>query len=225
MTFSEKCVRYARSVRRRLAYFSAKTALPNRRSQYFSLHEQRFMWIFRYVQLTRRSAGPSLMLSFYTRIFKVYKLPQPPPPKKKMPSSPPKILLSLQYISNCTGKIMRRDEVGAHTATFQGIFISKTFRMGMPPNPARKLVAFSHSGVLLPQTINPRQNPARSLYLQCSISQPTQRRFLGFGGFGGKRAFLRVWRKQKKQSILSTWAILLFFIDPSYLPFPPLLRL
>ena len=96
---------------------------------------------------------------------------------------------------------------------------------GYAPEPARKLVAFGHSGVLLPQTINPRKNPARSLYLQCSISQPTQPRFLGFGGFGGKRAFLRVWRKQKKQSILSTWAILLFFIDPSYLPFPPLLRL
>ena len=76
------------------------------------------MWIFRYVQLKRRSAGPSLMLSFYTRIFKVYKLPNPPPPQKKMPSSPPKILLSLQYISNCTGKIIRRDEVSAHTATF-----------------------------------------------------------------------------------------------------------
>ena len=26
-------------------------------------------------------------------------------------------------------------------------------------------------------------------------------------------------QKQKKQSILSTWAILLFLIDPSYLPF------
>ena len=78
------------------------------------------MWIFRYVQLTRRSAGPSLMLSFYTRIFKVYKLPQPPPPKKnaQFPLPPKKILLSLQYISNCTGKIIRRDEVGAHTATF-----------------------------------------------------------------------------------------------------------
>ena len=38
-------------------------------------------------------------------------------------------------------------------------------------------------------------------------------------GFGGKRTFLRVRQKQKKQSILSTWAILLFLIDPSYLPF------
>ena len=28
----------------------------------------------------------------------------------------------------------------------------------MPPGPPRKLVAFGHSG-LLPQTINPRQNP------------------------------------------------------------------
>ena len=77
------------------------------------------MWIFRYVQLTRPSAGPSLILSFYTRIFKVYKLPQPPP--KKCPVPPPpkkKILLSLQYKSNCTGKIIRRDEVSAHTATF-----------------------------------------------------------------------------------------------------------
>ena len=45
--------------------------------------------------------------------------PTPPPPQKKtMPSSPPKILLSLQYISNCTGKIIRRDEVSAHTAAF-----------------------------------------------------------------------------------------------------------
>ena len=32
---------------------------------------------------------------------------------------------------------------------------------GMPPDPPRKLVAFSHLG-LLPQKINPRQNPVNS---------------------------------------------------------------
>ena len=33
---------------------------------------------------------------------------------RKMPSFPPKILLSLQYISNYIGKIIQRDEVSAH---------------------------------------------------------------------------------------------------------------
>ena len=57
--FLKRSARYARSVRPRLAYFSAKTALPNRQSLHFN-HEQRFMWIFRYVQLTRRSAIKTL---------------------------------------------------------------------------------------------------------------------------------------------------------------------
>ena len=57
--FLKRSARCARSVRPRLAYFSAKTALPNRQSLHFN-HEQRFMWIFRYVQLTRRSAIETL---------------------------------------------------------------------------------------------------------------------------------------------------------------------
>ena len=57
--FLKRSARYARSVRPRLAYFSAKTALPNRQSLHFN-HEQRFMWISRYVQLTRRSAIKTL---------------------------------------------------------------------------------------------------------------------------------------------------------------------
>ena len=36
----------------------------------------------------------------------------------------------------------------------------------MPPDPARKLVAFAHSG-LLPQTINPRYSPDAVQPLQC----------------------------------------------------------
>ena len=182
---------------------------------------------------------PPLCYHFILGYLRCTSFPNPPPPLKKNAQFPPKNIVIITvhkqlYRKNhqtrrgqCTHCNISPSKLclKMHEITSQGIFISKTFRMGMPPNPARKLVVFGHSGVLLPQTINPRENPARSLYLQCSISTPTQPRFLGFGGFGGKRAFLRVWRKQKKQSILSTWAILLFFIDPSYLPFPPLLRL
>ena len=45
-----------------------------------------------------------------------------------------------------------------HQIASQRIFISKHFRGSMPPDPPRKLEAIGHSG-LLPQTINPRQNP------------------------------------------------------------------
>ena len=40
-----------------------------------------------------------------------------------------------------------------HQIASQRIFISKSFRQGMPPDPPRKLVDFDHSGLLL-QTIN-----------------------------------------------------------------------
>ena len=78
----------------------------------------------------------------------------------KMPSFPPKILLSLQYISNYIGKIIqtRRGQctfLKMHQIASQRIFISKNFRGSMPPDPPRKLEAIGHSG-LLPQTINPR---------------------------------------------------------------------
>ena len=101
---------------------------------------------------------PSLMLLLYTRVFVVYKLPPqnaqfPPPPPKK-------ILLSLQYTSNYTGKIVRRDVVSAHTAKFLKIVSQNApdcisghihfkdapgvYAPGPPPG---KLVAFGHSGL------------------------------------------------------------------------------
>ena len=113
--------------------------------------------------------------------------PPPPPPQKN-------ILLPLQYISNCIGKIIqtRRDqctwskyplstgtiwqgtrsrlknEIKYHCNISQNC-VSKCTRLhlsaysfqkitgtgGRPPDPARKLMAFGHSG-LLSQTINPR---------------------------------------------------------------------
>ena len=113
--FLKRSARYARSVRPRLAYFSAKTALPNRQSLHFN-HEQRFMWIFRYIQLTRRSCNQDPPLCYYHTLgyLRCRSFPH------KMPSSPrpKKILLSLQYTSNYTGKIVRRDVVSAHTAKF-----------------------------------------------------------------------------------------------------------
>ena len=73
----------------------------------------------------------------------------------KMPSFPPKILLSLQYISNYIGKIIQTrrgqciflkiesqnapDCISAHIE----LFISRNVR-----GPPRKLVAFAHSGRL-----------------------------------------------------------------------------
>ena len=89
-----------------------------------------------------------------------------PPPNAQLPLQ--KVLLSLQYISNCIGKSSRHDEVNAHTVIFLKIVsqnapdcisavqsFQKNFRGGMPPDPPGKLVVFGHSG-LLPQTINPR---------------------------------------------------------------------
>ena len=83
------------------------------------------------------------------------------PPPKKIPSFPPKILLSLQYISNCIGKIIqsRRGQC-THCNISQNCVskctrlrlsaysFSKNFRGSMPPDPPRKLVAFGHSGLL-----------------------------------------------------------------------------
>ena len=89
--------------------------------------------------------------------------------EQKLP--PQKILLSLQYISNyIKKKSSRRVEVSAHSNISQNCVskctrlhlsvhsFQKNFQGSMPPDPARNRVAFGHSG-LLPQTINPRQNP------------------------------------------------------------------
>ena len=114
-----------------------------------------------------------------------------------------------------------------HQIASQGIFTSKTLRVCMPPDPPGKLVAFGHSGLKhSPPNDKSYKEPCQEpIYIlntgshNIAISQPTQPLFLGFLGFGGKWTFLRVRQKQKKQSILSTWTILLFLIDPSYLPF------
>ena len=88
-------------------------------------------------------------------------------PPKCLSSPPPKILLSLQHISNYIGKIIqtRRGQcthcnisqncLKMHQIASQRIFISKMSRK--VPHSPRKLVTFRHWG-LLPQTINLRQN-------------------------------------------------------------------
>ena len=212
--FLKRSARYARSVRPRLAYFSAKTALPNRQSLHFN-HEQRFMWIFRYVQLTRRSCNQDPPLCYHTlgylrcRSFP-HKMPSSPRPKK--------ILLSLQYTSNYTGKIVRRDVVNAHTAKFlkivsqnapdciSGHIHFKDAPGVYAPGPPGKLVAFGHSGLKhSPPNDKSYKEPCQEpIYIlntgshNIAISQPTQPLFLGFLGFGGKWTFLRVRQKQKK---------------------------
>ena len=87
-----------------------------------------------------------------------------PPPNSQLPLPPPKKLLSLQYISNYIGKIIqtRRGQC-AHCNISQNWvskytrlhlnaswLISKNFQGNMPPDLPRKLVAFGHSGLLLP---------------------------------------------------------------------------
>ena len=105
--------------------------------------------------------------SYFRVLSKVFEGQElPPPPNAQLPLQ--KVLLSLQYISNCIGKSSRHDEVNAHTVIFLKIVsqnapdcisavqsFQKNFRGGMPPDPPGKLVVFGHSG-LLPQTINPR---------------------------------------------------------------------
>ena len=80
----------------------------------------------------------------------------PPPPKKDC----------YHYSIQVTISEKSRDEVNAQTVTFLKIVSQnapncisahihfKKFPEGMPPDPSRKLVNFSRSG-LLPQTINP----------------------------------------------------------------------
>ena len=87
--FLKRSARYARSVRPRLAYFSAKTALPNRQSLHLN-HEQLFMWIFRYVQLIRRSCNQDPPLCYYHTLEYLrcrsfpHKMPSSPRPKKNI---------------------------------------------------------------------------------------------------------------------------------------------
>ena len=69
--------------------------------------------------LQDRLQDPPLSYHFKLGYLRCTSFPNPPQKNAQFPPPPPKkILLSLQYISNCTGKIIRRDEVSAHTATF-----------------------------------------------------------------------------------------------------------
>ena len=82
-------------------------------------------------------------------------------------ASPPKILLSLWYIGNYTGKIIQTRQGHWTQCNISQNCVSKCTRLylstnsfqkisgDLVPGPRRKLVAFSHSG-LLPQKINPR---------------------------------------------------------------------
>ena len=111
-----------------------------------------------------------------------------------MPSFPPK-----KYAPDCIS-------VHIHFKKFLG---------GMPLDPPRKLVAFSHSG-LLPQTINRRQNPDTLLVFLISKPHWVMGLSLCTGGFGGARRRLR-WEEgqrrckvfefqgQKKCSIFLHW--------------------
>ena len=162
-----------------------------------------------------------------------HKMPSsPPPPQKKycyhysiqvtIPEKSSDATWSVHTLQNFSKLCLKMHQIAS-----QGIFTSKTLRVCMPPDPPGKLVAFGHSGLKhSPPNDKSYKEPCQEpIYIlntgshNIAISQPTQPLFLGFLGFGGKWTFLRVRQKQKKQSILSTRAILLFLIDPSYLPF------
>ena len=100
-----------------------------------------------------------------SRLFEGKKLP---PPKKRPSFHPKNIVITTAYIKvTISEKSSRRDEVSAHTVTFLKIVSQnapdcisvhihfKKFLEEDAPGSPRKLVAFSHSG-LLPQMINPR---------------------------------------------------------------------
>ena len=90
---------------------------------------------------------------------------------RKTPSFPPKMLWSLQYISNYIGKIIQTRWGQCTHSNISHNCVSKCTRLhlsvysfqknfrggggGMPRDPHRKLVTFSHLQ-LLPQTINSR---------------------------------------------------------------------
>ena len=110
------------------------------------------------LQIVRVSHGTHLVKNYKSQCrtnFKVLSRRFPPPPKK--------ILLSLQYISNYSGKIIQtRQGQCTHCNIYQNC-VSKCTRLHFnaysfnkffgehapgPPPPPRKLIAFGHSGLL-----------------------------------------------------------------------------
>ena len=100
----------------------------------------------------------------------------------KMPSFPPQKILSLQYIGNYIGKLIQTRQGPCTHCNISQNCVSKCTRLHLrvysflkisraacPPDPPRNIVPFGHSE-LLPQTINPRQNPV----YQCSTKSKSE---------------------------------------------------